>query len=119
MDVFKFKNPTHPTLFDQGELINGLKTKMWIERYRDSSSFDFVADAEAMVHKLLPIGTLISHTESTEVMVVENHEIREQSGKETEIKITGRSFESFLENRIVGSNKNWQPEVCIRLLQTL
>jgi hypothetical protein len=40
-------------------------------------------------------------------MVVENHEIKEEIGKETEVKITGRSFESFLENRIVGSNRSW------------
>ncbi len=107
MDVFKFINPAHPTRLDQGELINGLKSKLWVERYRDISDFEFIADAEAMVHKKLPIGSLISHTDSTEVMIVENHEIREDSGKETEVKITGRSFEAFLENRIIGSNKNW------------
>ncbi len=66
MDIFKFKNPTHPTYLDQGELINGLKTIMWIERYRDICDFELVANAEVMVHKLLPIGTMISHTESTE-----------------------------------------------------
>jgi len=107
MEIFKFRNPTHPTLLDQGELINDLKTIMWIERYRDISDFEFVANAESQVQNLLPIGTLVSHTESTEVMVVENHEIKEDSGKETEVKITGRSFEAFLENRIVGSNKAW------------
>ncbi len=107
MDVLKFTNPTHSTLLEQGELINNLKTKMWIERYRDISDFEFVANADTMMHLILPIGSLISHTESAEVMVVENHEIKEESGKETEIKITGRSFESFLENRIVGSNKFW------------
>lgn len=107
MDVFKFINPTHPTLFDQGQLINGLKTKLWIERYRDISDFEFTANVETMVHKLLPIGTLVSHIETSEVMIVENHEIIEDIGKETEVKITGRSFEAFLENRIVGSNKAW------------
>lgn len=107
MDIFKFINPVHPTKLDQGELINGLKSKLWIERYRDVSEFEFVANTEANVHKLLPIGTLISHIDTTEVMVVENHEIREDAGKETEVKITGRSFESFLENRIVGSNRTW------------
>ncbi len=107
MEIFRFNNPINPTLLDQGELINGLKTIMWIERYRDVSDFAFTANAEKMVHKQLPVGTMISHTESTEVMVVENHEIREELGKETEVTITGRSFESFLENRVVGSNKAW------------
>lgn len=92
---------------EQGELINGLKTKMWIERYIDLGEFTFTADADDRIQNILPIGTLISHVNSSEIMVVENHEIREDVGKETEVKITGRSFESALENRIVGSNKAW------------
>jgi len=107
MDVFKFKNPVHPTRMDQGELINGLTSKLWIERYRDISDFEFIANAETLAHKLLPIGTLVSHTQTHEVMIVENHEIKENVGRETEVKITGRSFESFLENRIIGSNRVW------------
>lgn len=110
MEIFKFRNPTHPTLLEQGELINGIKSKMWIERYRDFCDFEFIANADKDVHLLLPIGTLLSHTESTEVMVVENHEINEVSGQPTVVKITGRSFESFFENRIVGSNKDWPTE---------
>lgn len=107
MDVFKFINPTHPTLFDQGEIINGLKSKLWIERYRDVCEFEFIAYADSQIHLSLPIGSLISHIDSSEVMIVENHEINSDSGKEDEIKITGRSFESFFEHRIVGSNQNW------------
>lgn len=108
MDIFKFKNPTDPTLMEQGELINGLKSKLWIERYATAGEFEFISSEDAM--SKLPIGSFVSHIESTEVMVVENHEINRQRGKETEIKITGRSFESFLENRIVGSNQDWPTE---------
>lgn len=107
MDIFKFTSPDHMTRLDQGELINDIKTKLWIERYRDICDFEFIADTESLVHLRLPIGTLLSHTESTEVMIVENHEINDEIGKETEVKITGRSFESFFENRTVGSNKVW------------
>lgn len=110
MDIFKFRNPTHPTLLEQGELVNNLKSKMWIERYVDACSFEFVADADKGVQLMLPIGTLLSHTESTEVMVVENHEINDTDGKPSEIKITGQSFESFFANRVVGSNKAWPTE---------
>lgn len=110
MDVFKFLNAAQPTLLDRGQIINGIKSKLWIERYRDVGEFEFVADASKGLPSLLPIGSLISHIESTDVMIVENHEINDEKGKETEIKITGRSFESFLENRIVGSNKAWPTE---------
>lgn len=107
MDIFKFRNPTQPTKLEQGELINGIKSKLWIERYRDISDFELVSDIEYGVHLKLPIGSLISHTESTEVMIVENHEINEDETSPTEVKISGRSFESFFENRTVGSNKVW------------
>jgi hypothetical protein len=40
-------------------------------------------------------------------MVVENHEISVRDGGDTEIKVTGRSFETLLDNRIVGSNQTW------------
>lgn len=107
MDIFKFMNPAHPTRLDQGVLINGLKSKMWIERYRDAGEFEFTADVETMAHRMLPIGSLISHTESSEVMIVENHEISEDPESPTEVTISGRSFETFFDNRVVGSNKPW------------
>jgi hypothetical protein len=111
MDVFKYKNPEHPTKMDEGQLINNIKSKLWIERYRDISEFELVGDIESDLHLLLPIGTFISHTDSTEIMIVENHEINENLGSPTQIKVTGRSFESFFENRIIGSNRPWSPEL--------
>lgn len=107
MDIFKFINPDHPTKMDQGQIVNGLKSKLWIERYRNAGEFELVSDAEAGIASFLPVGTFISHVESTDIMVVENHEIIDTQGEKTEIKITGRSFESFLEHRVVGSNKDW------------
>ncbi len=107
MDIFRFLNPDNPTLFDQGYLINGLTNKLWIERYRDISSFELVSKIGAKVHEKLPIGSLISHIETSEVMIVENHEITENIGQETEVRISGRGFESFLENRMVGAAKPW------------
>lgn len=110
MDIFKFTNLDNPTKMEKGQIVNGLKSKLWIERYRDSGEFELVADAEKEMTKILPVGTFISHIDSTDIMVVENHEIIDNQDKQTEIKITGRSFESFLENRIVGSNKDWPTE---------
>lgn len=105
MDIFKFHSPTSPTKLEQGEIINKLKRKLWIERYRQAGEFQLVADASSDIRSLLPIGALISHVDSTEVMIVENHEISETRGKPTEIVISGRGFETIFEQRIVGSNK--------------
>jgi hypothetical protein len=40
-------------------------------------------------------------------MVVENHEINEQKNTDAEITITGRSFETILDQRVVGANKSF------------
>lgn len=105
MDIFKFINPTSPTLMQQGQIINGIKSKMWVERYRDAGEFKFVADISSDIRKQLPIGTFISHTDTAEIMIVENHEINDSKNSEPEITVTGRSFETILDNRIVGTNR--------------
>lgn len=105
MDIFKFHNPTSPMQMEQGEIVNGFKSKMWIERYRDAGEFTLVASIDSGVREKLPLGSFISHVDTKEIMIVENHEISDNRGKETDIKITGRGFESFLENRIISSNR--------------
>jgi hypothetical protein len=107
MDVIKFSNVAEPTRLDRGEVVNGITSKMWIERYREAGEFSFTANVESGLKEKLPIGSIVSHVDTTEVMVVENHEISSDKGKATEIVITGRGFESLLDNRIVGTNRNY------------
>lgn len=107
VDFFKFLSPESPTKLAQGQIINGLKSKMWIERYREAGEFKFVANAESGLREFLPEGSLISHTDTTEVMIVEDHQISDEIGKESEIIITGSGFEAWFDNRIVGSNKGY------------
>lgn len=105
MDIFKFRNPTDATQMEQGEIINNLKSKLWIERYEVAGEFKLVADISTGIKSTLPIGTFISHTDTQEVMVVEDHEINDSKSKRTEISITGRSFETVLDQRVVGAKK--------------
>jgi len=106
MDIFVFTNPTAETLMEQGEYIDKITSKTWIERFRDAGEFTLVAPVSSGIKEKLPLGSFISHTDSTEIMIVENHEINEDSTSSTEpdITVTGRSLETFLENRIVGAN---------------
>lgn len=90
-----------------GEIINGLTSKMWVERYAQDGEFKFTAPASSGMRNLLPTGSFISHVDSTEIMIVENHEINDDQGKETELIISGRGYETFFEQRIVGSNKTF------------
>lgn len=85
---------------EQGEIINGLKSKMWIERYGKEGEFTIIGYARTGLKDLLPEGTYISHVDSTEIMIVENHEINGDRENEALITITGRSFETLLEQRV-------------------
>jgi Siphovirus ReqiPepy6 Gp37-like protein len=104
MDIFRFHNPGVTLKMSSGEIIDGFTSKMWVERYRDNGEFKLTAPAESNMRSRLPIGSFISHVNSREIMIVEDHVISNDKGTESEIQITGRSFETYLENRSVGSN---------------
>lgn len=103
MHLFKFNSETAPTVLENGEYINGWDRATWVERYRDTGEFVIESKLSKGLKAFLPLGTLISHVDTSEVMIVENHEIDENITEDPTIKISGRSFESYLENRIVGT----------------
>jgi Siphovirus ReqiPepy6 Gp37-like protein len=105
MELFKFNPGAIPSYVESGQIIQGAISKMWTERYRDPGEFEIKAPLSSGLREFLPLGTLISHTDSVEVMIVENHEIKEKGKEDPQLVITGRSVETFLENRIVGMNR--------------
>ncbi len=105
MDIFKFTNPTHPTKMEQGEIINGLKSKMWIERFFQEGEFTLVAPLGSGVAIDLPPGTYISHVDTKQIMVVENQDLKVERNKEPDVVITGRSLEVLYEGRVVGATR--------------
>ena len=104
MEVFKFISSGEPTILTEGRMIQKVKSIMWTERYRDTGEFEIVGQLSSGLREFLPIGTLLSHADTLEVMFVDNHEIDEDENEDPIIKITGRSLEAYLENRIVGTN---------------
>lgn len=105
MDIFKFV--PYASKWDSGKIINGLKTKMWVERYQKEGEFTFTAAADSGIREQLPIGSFVSHVDTTEVMIVENHELSTKNDSSSDIKVTGRGFESIFETKVVGSNKTF------------
>jgi hypothetical protein len=104
MDFFKFvTEPGTPTLLTSGQMVDGYRSLEWVERYLEPSSFTLKAPATDDFQAELPIGTFVSHSRSDEVFLVEDHYI--DDADEPMITITGRSFESWLENRIVGTER--------------
>lgn len=103
MDIIRFTRiGSEKTLLQGAEIVNGLKSKMWVERYREPGEFVFMADPSLGIQSILKIGTFVSHTDTAEVMIVENHELSYNKDNEMEVKISGRSFDSYLEQRITG-----------------
>lgn len=86
-------------------MINGAKSIMWTERYRDPGEFQIVAPLSSGLREFLPLGTIVSHADTMEVMIVENHEISEEEKSDPILTVSGRSFETYLDNRIVGMNQ--------------
>lgn len=102
MNLFKFISSTDPTVLTQGGMIQDPTSIMWAERYNTPGEFEIVAPLSSGLREFLPFGALVSHTNTYEVMFVENQEISEDANEDPTIKITGRSLEAYLENRIVG-----------------
>jgi len=105
MDLFKFNPGEDPSFLTDGEILNKIKTVQWVERYRDAGEFEITAGVSSNLRTILPLGTMISHLDTYEVMMVESINIKEDvDGDEPQIKIRGRSLESYLKHRIVGDD---------------
>lgn len=104
MDLFKFNNVS---AWRNGEAVNGWDRLTWVERYRDPGEFELECELSSGLRAVLPLGTLISHSETLEIMIVENHQVTEKDDESPRLSISGRSLETILENRIVGQNQNW------------
>jgi hypothetical protein len=114
MDLFKF-NPVSSnwTYLDNASSINGLTSTMWIERYRAPGEFQIKAKLSSGLINDLPLGALISHIGTWEVMMVENQEITQDKDSDAMVTISGRTMYSWLENRIVGTNQVRQNSVYV------
>lgn len=98
MKLFKLTSTQQP-----GDTIQNFETLAWVERYKEAGDFQLVVKNEVSILTALPLGVLISHTDTKEVMIVENHEINRDAEKNLLITVSGRSFETFAENRITGA----------------
>ena len=93
---------TQDTQLGIGEPITGYTDALWVERYREAGEFKLNAPLSSGLRTFLPLGCFVSHTETKDFCIVENHEINQPKAGEPTIEITGRSFETFLEHRTIG-----------------
>jgi hypothetical protein len=110
MDIFTLDKE----FYQNGEIVNDIDTILWVERYRQAGEFTITADATTQVKEQIPVGSLISHSDTLEMMYVENHEIDESNYEEKKLIITGRSVEAVvMENRVVMLNYSGLKEKAI------
>lgn len=100
MELFVLNSTYNP-----GDTVQNFDTLAWTERYQNSGDFQLVAIDDISVLSDLPKGSLISHTDTKEVMIVENHEIERDAKKVLRVAISGRSFETFAENRVTAGSE--------------
>lgn len=105
MDLFRYE-PDVANIWSGGQSINGYTEATWVERYRDPGEFEIKAPVSSGLIDFLPLGCFISHTETMEIMIVENHSVDESKDDQI-LSITGRSLETILDQRIIGTNIIW------------
>lgn len=104
MKLFKYNPQSYAEELVDGEFLNGMTSITWIERFRDPGEFTIEAPLSSGLRDTIPEGTILAQVDSDELMIVENHQVSEDQLVDPTVKITGRTFDSFLENRIVGMN---------------
>lgn len=106
MDLIKLSSVTaNPTELSFGEAISGYTSVLWVERYRDAGEVKIEAPLSSGLIEFLPLDSFITHLETSVVMVIENHEIKQPKDADPTISITGRCMTSLLENRTVGDGQ--------------
>lgn len=98
LDKTTFKADALVELDTKGAQYTG--SKIWTERYAQAGDFQFKTHRVEEVEALIPEDSLVAIRESDEVMIVENQLIENDADGNPELTITGRSFETFLENRV-------------------
>lgn len=99
MEFLKLDSTFHPV-----DTAQGFETLVWTERYREAGDFELLVEDSVAPLSLLPKGTFVSHTDTKEVMIVENHQVKRNSKKKLITTISGRSVESFAEHRTSAQN---------------
>jgi hypothetical protein len=84
-----------------GRVIEDISEGLWVERYDTPGEFELkFSPASKDIINFLPLGTFISHTNTRELMIVEQHEIVELGNGTSTLTVKGRGLTAFFENRI-------------------
>jgi hypothetical protein len=100
MDILVLSDQTYAAT----SLVQNVKSIEWIERYQEPGEFTITTDATDAMRNQLYLGALITHSETFDIMMIENHQIDESVNEDPVLTVTGRSLFAFLENRMATGN---------------
>lgn len=93
------------TTYQDGKSINGLDSVVWVERYATAGECTLVGEPTEELLADLTDGTLVSHTDSKTIMMIETHQIDETKEGPAKVVFYGRTVEWIaMENRVVTLN---------------
>lgn len=99
MDVLRLTTQSSSWRVD--EIVEGYSSLIWTERYLDHGEFEMKTYKVKETRALIPEGSLITLMDTHEIMMVENHAIDIDDDGIAFLTVTGRSFETFLEQRVL------------------
>lgn len=95
MDLLKL----NPITYQPTDLVEGHTSLIWTERYSNAGEFSLKTPLVEQTLNMLKDDDLVSLLDTKEVMVVENRSVKINKQGIAELAITGRSFETFAEQR--------------------
>lgn len=101
MEVFRL----HDTGFKPLQSSPKFDTLTWTERYQSAGEFQLVVEDDISILTTFPLGSIISHSDTKEVMTVENHEIDRDANKKLKVTVSGRSIETAAETRVTAGSE--------------
>jgi hypothetical protein len=98
MEVYILDN-----LFRRTEVLDRYQSLIWTERFAGYGDFELVVHSTPENRKLLTPGTKFVVNESDRVQTIENYENKKDDEGKLMLKLTGRSLEQILEDRVATS----------------
>ena len=95
------------TTYFPEDLIEGYSSLIWTLRYQEPGEFELKTPRVEETMLALPLGSLVALSENEEMMFVENYTVDQSDDGEAILTVSGRSFTSFLENRIALDAYDW------------
>lgn len=99
-------------------VIDSFKSIVWTERYNGYGDFELYLPLEGELPDYIKLDYYVLEKDSDKIMIIENIEITADSEDGDELCISGRSFESVLDRRIVWNvtTLNGSVQYCVKKL---